>query len=356
MRAIIDADHLPTAVRYYNAFPGEPAQQLKDFISIDYDKHDAAHHLTLESLLKELDSTGEKEYLLVLHSDPNGLLLPLGTGPLASRKADKTVLNMIRQASMAFGLMDDNNDPDLAKNAALLSAWMDFFSQVPQANTASITAASGIVAQCAEAGRLCQTWIDMVCKALHITEARLRELAALADKVRRSGLNRLEFRSCRLGAGNGLAEVASFFGAWSCAPTVRTFYVHQPVQIVPRQKQLNRIAMGLGPHSRRFTSSQAAAGPTDDVAFAIHVIRLEDASYRSHMFAISTQAIFNWTSRFIERLPTLMTVNGQPVPIATGRTLSRDLVVAGFWTPGSVKPFVFPMEDEYPGYLESQEG
>ena len=356
MRAIIDADHLPTAVRYYDAFPGEPAQQLKDFISIDYDKHDAAHQLTMESLLREIDSTGEREYMLVLHSDPNGLLIPIAAGPLASIRADRTVLGMIRLASEAFGLQEDTNNPDVAKNTALVNAWTDFFNQIPQSNTASITTASGIPAQCAAAVQLCQNWITMVCRALHTNEARLRELAALADKVRRSGLNRLEFRSCRLGAGNGLAEVATFFGAWSCAPTVRTFYVHQPVQIVPRQRDLNRIAMGLGPNSRRFTATQAPAGANDDVAFAIQVTRLQDARYNSRMFAISAQAVFNWVCNFIARLPTSMTINGQPVAITTGATLTHRLVVAGFWTPGSQKPFVFPLEPDYPGFLESQQG
>lgn len=353
MRAIIDADHLPTAVRYYRAFPGEPAQQLKDYISINH--LDAVHHLTVESLLKLLDgytSGGENEFLLVLHSDPNGLLLPVGTGPLAATKADKSVLNVIQLASIAFGLIEDSKDPNLAVNAGFLNAWKSFFDSAPNVNTAAMTQASGIAAQCAEAAKLCQLWIDAACKAMHTTRANLRQIAALATKVREADIHRLEFRSCRLGAGNGLKEVARFFGAMSFAPTVRTFYVHQPVLLVPNQTRLNHTARRLGTNSRRFTAAQGAAGPNDDVAFAIQVTRLADARYSSQMFSLSEQAIWNWVNRFITRLPTSVTVNAQPVAIATGHTMAHDLVVAGFWTPGSLKPFVFPGEPEYPNFIE----
>jgi hypothetical protein len=352
MRAIIDADNLPTAVRYYTAFPGEPSQQLKNFISID--RLDAMHHLTLESVLGTIDNSGEKEFLLVLHSNPTGLVLPIGAGPLAAVNADQTVLRIIQLASVVFDLLDDSKNPDIAVNTAFLNAWMDFFSNAPQANTASISQASGVAAKCAEAAKLGQLWVGSACTAMHTTEAALRRIAGLADKVRRSGLTRIEFRSCRLGAGSGLKEVASFFGAMSFAPTVRTFYVHQPVQIVRVQAQLNRTAAGLGPHSRRFTAANGVAGPHDDVAFTIQVNRLEDHRYHSRMFAISEQAVFNWVSRFIERLPTAMTVNAVQVPVRTGRTFVHDLVVAGFWTPNSVRPFVFCGEPEYPGFIEGQ--
>ena len=130
MRAIIDADNLPHAVRYYTAFPGEPSQQLKDYIAID--RLDAVHHLTLESLLRTLDGSGEKEFLIVLHSNPNGLILPVGTGRLAAVHADMTVLNVIELASLAFGLLDDSQNQDIAVNAGFLSAWMDLFARAPE--------------------------------------------------------------------------------------------------------------------------------------------------------------------------------------------------------------------------------
>jgi hypothetical protein len=354
MRAIVDADNLPTAVRYYTAFGGEPAQQLKDYISIDFDKLNPVHHLTLESLLRMLDTTGEREYMIVVHSNPNGLVLPVGAGMPAN--ADRTVLNVIQLASIAFGLLDDDQDSTLAKNAAFVNAWTDFFAQAPNVNTASMTAASGITAQLAAAAQLGRTWVGKACASLHVTEARLRELAALADKVRRSDLARLEFRSCRLGAGSGLKEVASFFGAYSYAPTVRTFYVHQPVQFVASQARLNQFARRLPVNSRRFTAAQADAGPNDDVAFAIQVDRLQDHRYSSHMFAITPAAVLAWVNRFIIRLPVSAQVNNVTVPVPTGRTLGRDLVVAGFWTPGAIKPFVFPGEPEYPRYIEGQAG
>jgi len=354
MRAIIDADNLPHAVRYYTAFPGEPSQQLKDYIAID--RLDAVHHLTLESLLRTLDGSGEKEFLIVLHSNPNGLILPVGTGRLAAVHADMTVLNVIELASLAFGLLDDSQNQDIAVNAGFLSAWMDFFARAPNANTATITQASGVAAKCAAAAQLCQLWIGDACRAMnHTNEAGLRGIAALADKVRRADINRLEFRSCRLGAGNGLKEVASFFGAMSFAPTVRTFYVPSPGQIVRRQAQLNGLAQGLGPHSRRFTATQGTAGLHDDVAFAIQVIRLEDHRYTSRFLAISEQAVWNWVNGFITRLPTMITVNGRPLAVPTGRTFVHHLIVAGFWTPEVVvKPFVFPKEPEYSNFIESQ--
>ncbi len=352
MRAIIDADNLPTAVQYYTAFPGEPSQQLKDYISID--RLDAVHRLTLESILTTIGTSGEKEFLLVLHSNPTGLVLPIGAVPLAAVNADQTVLNIIQLASVVFGLLEDSQDPNLAVNDAFLSAWMDFFSNTPQVNTAAISQASGVAAKCAEAAKLGQLLVGAACTAMHTTEAALRRIATLADKVRRSSLTRLEFRSCRLGSGSGLKEVASFFGAMSFAPKVRTFYVHQPVQMVRTQAQLNAIARGLGPHSRRFTAAQTDAGARDDVAFAIQVIRSKNHMYLSRMFAINEQAVFNWVNRFIQRLPTMVTVNGRPIPVRTGRTFVQQLVVAGFWTPESVKPFVFPGESDYPGFIESQ--
>lgn len=357
MRAIIDADRLPTAVNYYRTYMGEPGPQLSQFITIDWDKLNPSKGLTLLSLLKAIDAAGEKEHMVVLHSNPDGLRLPVGIGQGASITADKSVLTAIRLASMAFDLIDDTNNPDLAKNNALVDAWMDFFRSVPDnVQTGSVTSATSVADKCAEAAKLGHAWISAKCKALHVTEAQLRTIASLADKVRRSEINRLEFRSCRLGAGNGLEEVASFFGAWSCAPTVRTFYIQAPVNIVKNQSQLNRVARGLAPSSRRFTSSFLPAGSADDVAFAIEVQKLEDAHYRARLFAINTQTVFAWCSRFICRLPTSFTVNGKAVPIATGNTLTHNLIFAGFWTPGTGKPFVFPLEPDYGSFLESKAG
>jgi hypothetical protein len=357
MRAIIDADHLPTAVRYYTMFPGEPSQQLANYISIT--SLDQAHNLTLTSLLGMLETYatgGEKELMIVLHSNPDGLLLPIGTGGLAGINADRSVLKIIELASDAFGLLDDSKNPNMAVNDAFLRAWMDFFSSSPNVNTSSVSQASGVAAKCAEAARLGQLWVHEASRAMHTTETALRDLAARADRVRQSGFTRLEFRSCRLGAGAGLKEVAGFFGAMSFAPTEFTFYVHQPIQMVANQATLNRTARGLGNNSRRFTAANAAAGPSDDIAFAIQVTRLAHARYSSRMFAISEQAVFNWVSRFISRLPTGLTVNNAPVPLRmTGHTLAHELPVAGFWTMGrAAKPFIFPSEAEYPGYIEGQ--
>jgi hypothetical protein len=354
MRIIIDADRLPTAVRYYRAYMLEPAQPPGQFVDIDWDKFSPTHSLTLFSLLTVMDSYAEKEYMVVLHSNPDGLVLPLGVG--ASHKtADKSVLSTIRLASVAFDLLSDTNDPGLAKNNSLVKAWMEFFSSVPDnVQTASVTGASDVASQCGEAAKLGQLWIDAKCKSLQITENQLRSIASLADKVRRSGMNQLEFRSCRLGAGNGLEEVGSFFGAWSCAPTVRTFYIQAPVNIVSDQSRLNRAARGLAPSSRRFTSTFLPADSSDNVAFAIEVIRQEDAHYSARLFAINAQTLFQWCCRFIARLPTSMTLNDKPVPLPNGTTLAHAFVFAGFWTPNSGKPFVFPLEPEYRKFLESQ--
>jgi len=355
MRAIIDADHLPTAVRYYSRILREPAQSAQNDISIT--NLDAEHNVTLASLLKKLQgyaSSGEKEFLLVLHSDPNGLLLPIGGGFGGKINADKSVLNMIQLASVAFGNLDDSKNPDMAVNDAFLSAWTDFFSNTPNVNTSAISSASGVAAKCAVAVKLCQLWIKDVCKHLATTEANLRAMADLADSVRVANIQRLEFRSCRLGAGNGLKEVASFFGAMSFAPTVRTFYVHQPVQIVKQQASLNSTARGLGPHSRRFTAANAAAAASDDVAFAIQVNRLADAKYSSKMFAINERAAWNWIAAYIwSSMPFFLPVN-LPANQVTKSGFPIDIVVAGFWTPDTGKPFVFPQESEYRGFIEGQ--
>jgi hypothetical protein len=355
MRAIIDADHLPTAVRYYSRILREPAQSPQNDISIT--NLDAEHKVTLESLLKKLQgyaSSGETEFLVVLHSDPDGLLLPIGGGFGGKINADKSVLNVIQLASVAFGNLDDSKNPDMAVNAAFLSAWTDFFSNTPNVNTASISAASGIAAQCAAAAKLCQLWINDACKHLATTEKNLRAMAALADSVRDANIQRLEFRSCRLGSGKGLKEVASFFGATSFAPTVRTFYVHQPVQIVKQQASLNRTARGLGPHSRRFTAANRAAGASDDVAFAIQVNRLADAKYSSKMYAINERAAWNWIAGYIwSSMPFFLPVN-LPANEVTKAGFPADIVVAGFWTPDTGKPFVFPQEPDYRGFIEGQ--
>ena len=218
MRAIIDADHLPTAVRYYSRVLREPAQSAQNDISIT--SVDAEHKVTLESLLKKLQgyaSSGETEFLLVLHSDPNGLLLPIGGGFGGKITADKSVLKMIQLASIAFGNLDDSKNPDMAVNDAFLIAWMDFFSNTPNVNTSAISSTSGVAAKCTVAVKLCQLWIKGVCKHVATTEANLRAMADLADRVRDANIQRLEFRSCRLGAGNGLKEVASFRRHVLCA-------------------------------------------------------------------------------------------------------------------------------------------
>jgi hypothetical protein len=355
MRAIIDADRLPTAVRYYREYMSEPAPLLAPPITIDSGKFSPTNRLTLMSLLTAIDSAGEKEYLVVLHSNPDGLVLPVGIGQSSTITADKSVLTAIRLASLAFDLMDDTTNPDMAKNNALVNAWTDFFTSVPdKVQTSSISSATSVADKCSEASKLGQAWIDAKCKSLHMTETQLRTIASLADKVRRSDIDRLEFRSCRLGGGNGLDEAASFFGAWSAAPTVRTFYIHSPVNVIGNQRRLNQAARGLAPTSRRFTSTFSAAGPADNVAFAIEVHRLQHSQYNARLFSISAQTIFDWCSRFIARLPTALTVNGASVALPAGNNLARGFVFAGFWTPGTGKPFVFPREPEYPGFLESK--
>ena len=341
MRAIIDSGHLPTAVRYYTNVRKEPAQSPQNDITID--NLEPLPNLTLELLLNSLEryaTAGEKEFLLVLHSNPDGLLLPIGTGALANFNAHRSVLDLIKLASEAFGNLDDTKNPDIAVNNAFLSAWTDFFSRTPTVNTAPIAQASDIAAKCVEAAKLGQLWVNNVCRTLHINERRLRELAELRDRVSQADIDRLEFRSCRLGGGRGLKEVASFFGATSYAPTVRTFYVHQPVQIVTNQANLNRIR-GLGQASRRFTASNGAAGARDDVAFAIGLTRSTDATYVSRMLAISDRAAWNWYTSFIW---SAMPFQGR----------GADVVVAGFWTPDSTKPFVFPQEPEYRNLIEGE--
>jgi hypothetical protein len=107
MRAIIDADRLPTAVRYYREYMSEPAPLLAPPITIDSGKFSPTSRLTLMSLLTAIESAGEKEYLVVLHSNPDGLVLPVGIGQSSTITADKSVLTAIRLASLAFDLMDD---------------------------------------------------------------------------------------------------------------------------------------------------------------------------------------------------------------------------------------------------------
>ncbi len=357
MRAIIDADRLPTAVRYYTRIKNEPAQQAMNDIFID--NIDAEKNLTLESLLKKLEaygSGGEKEFLVVLHSTPNGLILPVGGGVPLTINADKSVLQILMLASEVFGDLEDSRNPDIAVNDAFLSAWMDFFSRTKDKkgnpfNTSSISQASGVAAKCAAAAKVGQAWVDSACRALHIKEAQLSRLAELANRVRQLGITRLEFRSCRLGGGEGLKEVASFFGAMSFAPNVRTFYVHQPVQIVTNQARLNTVARALGPNSRRFTAALKIAGPTDDVAFAIRVTPLSDAQYSSNMYAINEMAAWNWIASYIwSSMPFFIPTTGPK----TKAGFPVDIVVSGFRTTIAQKPFIFPREPEYRGFIEGE--
>ena len=63
MRAIIDADHLPTAVRYHTRILKKRAQTAANDIAISV--LDPMKNVTLESLLKKLDGSsagGEKEF------------------------------------------------------------------------------------------------------------------------------------------------------------------------------------------------------------------------------------------------------------------------------------------------------
>lgn len=103
MRAVIDADHLPHAVRFYKKVPHEPAQQLKDDISIN--QLDAVNNLTLEVLLQRISDSGENEFMIVLHSNPDGLVLPIARDLPANIRADKSVLRIISLASEAFDIL-----------------------------------------------------------------------------------------------------------------------------------------------------------------------------------------------------------------------------------------------------------
>ena len=142
MRAIVDIDHLPTAVRYYTRIQKEPAQISTNDIRVD--PLELIEKLTLESLLNKLDTytkAGEKEFMLVLHSDPNGLILPVGGGVAGNIKADKSVLILLTSASEAFSNLDDSKNSDIAVNQGFLDSWMDFFSRTPTVNTDAISQA-----------------------------------------------------------------------------------------------------------------------------------------------------------------------------------------------------------------------
>ena len=128
--------------------------------------------------------------------------------------------------------------------------------------------------------------------------------------------------------------------------------MHQQVEIIKDQARLNRKAGGLGTNSRRFTVSNKTAAAGDDVAFAIQVTRLADAKYSSKMLAISEMAAWNWLAAFIwSSMPFFMPIN-LPQNQVTRSGFPLDFVVAGFWTPGGGKPFVFPQEAEYRGLIE----
>jgi hypothetical protein len=335
MRALIDASAWPEALAHYRMFPFEPSASAELDFRIEHIVPLAG--INLEKVLDEMNKAGdedEAEIFIASHGTvaegaTGGLTMPLARDCDVDAMRDE--VRAVTEASIA--IQESASDP---------LSWARFIED-PQARRQVQTTATP-----EQGPGLLQQWLQARADSLHLSKAKLLELATKRNQVAGRRFQRIEVRACNLGAfPEAMQALAEFFGAERLlAPLVTTLCGRLRVHLLEDPSQYrewiqSRGAFGTG---GAFEEMEGASGRTFGEAFRL---RIQESSPDSNTFeleaaALSEEAVRKWVEDYIMH--------------GSGYTGHGTLQIAALWTfgrPGLPQPYVLPGESEYRSLIAS---
>jgi hypothetical protein len=311
MLAIIQRGLEPVA-NYYRQFSTD-CSWAGDFV-IGPQEITQGHYASFDQLLQlilNMIDQGAKELLIANHGHPDGI--PLHVVPGTQLTANADILDELRQAA----------DGDSDSRDGLLN-----------------------------------TLDDRNIKVFRNAQ-QLDDLLDIIRRIRQAGLQRLELRSCNVGAGTALKAIHRLLNSkYTVAPKVffvwslhgfRTASIRwnggaadsaRATASTNFQARVNT----MGFPQRLFTDDDCmmfdSAIPTSDIALALSAtVQPNGRPGQVHLEAISQDAVLGWTKRYLEDSQYFPT--GQR-PAGGGYQRGGLLWLVGLWNPDGPKPIVFP--------------
>jgi hypothetical protein len=343
----------------------------------------------------ELARAGGGAAVLVCHAFSDGLLLtvaPGGRSVFATSGTMDTIDKLIDfdAAHDAIRAMPRSDD---AQRKAVITRWEALFRILQWPSGAPpISPPAGFTD--AQAENIYQQWLSRWATTLEFRNpADLRELFKRVKALRAAHVDRIELRACNIGAAPAAMDrVRKFFGCDRLtAPTQSTIFGFVPVAGLGVTRRARRAhgptasAVPLGHDESRDADASSAlmtsTDPTRGFLFFSSVLSIPDP--RQPRLPRFVTPIFDESEgielfhgfRFVLRITEIRAFHYQIRAWAAGssRTAAPDpefirqfcadvfkrdtrfnstaLPLAGLWTPGRPKPFVFPLEPEYLGLI-----
>jgi hypothetical protein len=381
---------LPDAPAYYAAFPQEPSPfGMLAFAPARTALMDA--DASLFRAVLELAKAGRGAAALVCHAFSDGLLLPVaprGTSVFATSQTMNTIDKLIDFDAEHDRIRALPQTSDTERKA-VIDRWEALFKilQWP-AGATPVSPPANFTDDQAE--KVYQQWLTRSMTALEFRSTTdLREFFKRVKALRTAHLDRVELRACNIGgAPAAMDRVRKFFGCERLtAPTRGTFFGVVPVGglFVARRARGARgptaSAVPLGRDDSRdaaeslrlmtsadptrgflgFSSSLSVPGPIqsrlpsfvvpffDDSTglelfhgfhFVLRIKEIRAFHYEIHAWAGGSSGTPAPDPAFVRKFCA-------EVFKADTRFNATALPLAGLWTPGLAKPFVFPLEPEY---------
>jgi len=223
MRCLVDKT-VVHAETYYRTYGAEPSPAGD--ISISPTDITVVADIDLKTVLKEMKSLGPKgELMVVTHSNPKGLKMPLVAGGGAAA-AELTVMDKLVEISKAIA---DRESIRTLAPANKPKAWQEWFKKFDPGVQLDNGFDSDPKWETAVEG-FYDAWYERQGKQilkLPKPKQDLADLISLINDVRKAGFARLEFRACRIGTDKtALKTVSDFLNVKKVvAPKeVRTFF------------------------------------------------------------------------------------------------------------------------------------
>jgi hypothetical protein len=267
MRCLVDKTVLNAEV-YFKTYGREPSPAGD--ITVSSSDLSALDDIDLKTVLTEMKTLGGKgELLVVTHSNPDGLKMPLVAGG-KSAGAGLKVMGTILQISS--GISQREAIRSLSGNKKF-KAWQSWFKTFDPGVKLDDSAETNPDWESFAESQF-DSWHDRQGKQilkLPNPKQDLADLISLVDAVRKAGFARLEFRACRIGTDkDSLKTVANFFNAKKVvAPKeVRTFYGSIPKVTIINDKDF--AAKSKSSTARKFPDCKVLfeIGDTTFTAFA----------------------------------------------------------------------------------------
>jgi hypothetical protein len=267
MRCLVDKT-VVNAEKYFKTYGREPSPA--GTITISSAELTAVDDLDLKTVLTEMKTLGAKgELLVVTHSNPKGLKMPLVKGGKAAAAELKTMDLLVQICS---GIARREAVRPLSGNPKF-KAWQSWFKAFDSGVKLVDADESNPDWESFAEGNYDAWYLRQGKDILKLPNPRqdLADLISLVDAVRKTGFARLEFRACRIGTEkDSLKAVADFLKVKKVvAPKeVRTFYGSIPK--VPIIKDSDFAQKSRVSTARKFTDAKIlfVIGETTFQAFA----------------------------------------------------------------------------------------